>query len=544
MRIRLPRAGRPKSDHLTAQSGPAPNEQSLADRLAREQQLPPDEAAAIVGEVAHLLAAGHAVGNVHGDIRPATIGFMEEGRVGLIGAPPPRPGENLAYLAPEQIERRRSGAAADVYSLGAVFFELLVGRPPNVRGEPERVGSLVTVPGQIDGIVTAMLAENPSHRPRAEDVVCVLESGLNAPPKKIVRASRKGRKLWHSPSVLGTLMVLLLPGFVLAGSGLRRAGETRSYLASAERLADILPTSFALAFDLSIERDALRSGGRVTEEFIRVTDQSIEDWKTEVEGIDAGGDPGLRRRTERTAAALEHLSDIRPALRSGDRASTPADAATYTNAVNGLFDLAAELPTFDDEDLARQAKNLEAIGPVSEVLGLERQIMADALRKRRISDRSLADLNAAQSSWVTHSESIYQDAEPATQQALDSISGNSFALGSYGVSSQRAVIRVVNARDVADVVRQLKDGAKGQPVDQVWLADAAIFVQGLKKVVVAAADEFADDIDRERMSAQNQRIGWVVFAGITLALLATLGVVLLRSRGRSSGTTPLPYASS
>lgn len=310
-----------------------------------------------------------------------------------------------------------------------------------------------------------------------------------------------------------------------------------------ERLADILPSSFALAFDLAIERDALRSGGRVSEELITVTDQSIEEWKSQVKGIGAGGDSGLHRRTERTAAALERLSDIQPAVRSGDRPSAPADAAIYTDAVNGLFGLAAELPTFEDAGLARQAKNLEAIGPVSEVLGLERQIMADALRKRRISDQSLADLNAAQSSWVTHSESIYQDAEPATQQALDAISGNSFAFGSFGVPSQRAVIRVVNARDVADVVRQLKDGAKGRSVDQLWLADAAIFVRDLRKVVVAAAHEFADDIDRERTGAQNQRVGWVVFAGVNVALLATLGSVLLRSRGRSSGTTHRSYAS-
>ena len=44
----------------------------------------------------------------------------------------------------------------------------------------------------------------------------------------------------------------------------------------------------------------------------------------------------------------------------------------YTNAVNGLFDLAAELPSFQDDELAKQTRNLELIGSVSEVLGLER----------------------------------------------------------------------------------------------------------------------------------------------------------------------------
>ena len=217
----------------------------------------------------------------------------------------------------------------------------------------------------------------------------------------------------------------------------------------------------------------------------------------------------------------------------GDRSDAAADVATYTNAVNGLFDLAAELPTFQDEKLATQARNLESVGPVAEVLGFERKIMASALRKGDISEKGLADLSSAQSSWATHSEAIYEDAAPATRKALDSISGGSFAYGAYGVTSQRAVIRVINARDVDDVVRQLRDSSDGTAVDQFWLADAASFVQDLKNVIVDAAHKLADDIGDERRSAQNQLTGWAALIILSLVVLGALAVVGLRSRRQS-----------
>ncbi|WP_338144120.1 serine/threonine-protein kinase [Nocardioides turkmenicus] len=532
MRIRPPRAGRQHLNHLTGQGGTALNSQSLAGRLVQESRIPPAEAAAIVAQVARILEAGHAVGQVHGDIRPATIGYAPDGRIALIGAPAPRGGEALPYMSPEQIDRRRISPAGDIYSLGAVFFELLAGRPPYAGVEPERVGNLVTVPGHLDGITAAMLADDPVKRPRADEVVAVLESGVAAPPKRVVRPTgRTGPRL--SPTVLGVLMLLVLPGLVFGGWGTLREADTMSTVGSAKPLAGILPTSFQLAFDLSIERDALRTDAELTEDFLQVTDRSIEAWTAEVRELDVSGDPGLRRRTERSAAALERLSDIRAAAREGDRSGKMVAVELYTNAVNGLFDLAAELPTFQDDELARQARNLELIGSVSEVLGLERRVMANALRNGRISDQGIADLGAAQDSWATHSESIYARADPGMRQRLDKISGRSFEFGSYAVSSQRAVIRVLNARDVEDVIRQLEDGADGRPVDQVWLADAATYVQDLKSVVVGSARQLADDVDRAHQDAKNQTIGWGIFTGIVLAVLVVLGVVLLRSRGRS-----------
>lgn len=532
MRIRPPRAGRQHLNHLTGQGGPALSGRNLAGRLVEQHPFAPEEASSIVAQVARLLASGHAAGQVHGDIRPATIGYAPDGRIALLGAPAPRGGEGLPYMSPEQIDRKRIGPASDVYSLGAVFFELLAGRPPYAGLVPERVGTLVTVPGHLDGITTAMLDPDPAKRPRADEVATVLESGVAPPPKRIVRPPNiRGPRL--SPTLLGVLMVLVLPGLVFGGWGTLRAGDTMSNVGSAAPLANILPTSFQLAFDLSIERDALRTDAALTEDFLQITDRSIEAWTAEVEKLDTAGDPGLRRRTERSAAALERLSDIRAAARAGNRAGKLVAVELYTSAVNGLFDLAAELPSFRDEDLAKQARNLELIGSVSEVLGFERRIMANALRNERISDQGISDLSAAQDSWATHSESIYTRADAATRQRLDRISGRSFEFGSYAVSSQRAVIRVLNARDVEDVVRQLEDSADGRPVEQLWLADAASYVQDLKEVVVDAASRLADDVEREHRDAQNQTIAWGVFTGIVLAVLAGLGVALLRARGRS-----------
>lgn len=535
MRNRPPHAGRQQLNTLTGQGGLALAGQSLAGRLVHEHRLPPAEAADIVAQVARLLTGIHATGQVHGDIRPATIGYAADGTITLVGAPGAGGVEGLPYLSPEQIDRRRIGPASDIYSLGAVLFELLAGRPPYAGAEPERVGTVVTVPGHLDGIATAMLAVDPAARPWAEEVATVLESGVAPPPKRIVRPDRPRRRLL-SPTVLGVLMLLMLPGLVLGGWGTLRSVEAMSTVGSAAPLVRVLPASFELAFDLSLERDALRTDAPLTEDFLQVTDRSINAWTTDLDQLDTGDDAGLRRRTERTTAAVERLEEIRASIRAGDRSGRAAAVEMYTSAVNGLFGLAAELPSFPDEALARQARNLELIGPVSEVLGYERRVMTNALRNGRISDQGIAELNAAHDSWATHSASIYARAEPEVRRALDTISGRSFKYGSYAVSSQRAVIRLLNARDSEDVVRQLADGAGGRPVDQVWLADAAEFVQDLKEVIVASAGALAADIASERRDARSDVVGWVTFTAVFAVLIAAAGIALLRSRRRTAGT--------
>src|SRR5262249_22210368 len=116
---------------------------SLAERL-RNGPLPPRQAAALIELLARTLHTVHGNGFVHRDLKPANILFDGEDRpkvadFGVVkrldaaGTPTPV-GSVLGtppYLAPEQIDGSApAGSHCDVYVLGAILYECLIGRPP------------------------------------------------------------------------------------------------------------------------------------------------------------------------------------------------------------------------------------------------------------------------------------------------------------------------------------------------------------------------------------------------------------------------------
>ena len=147
--------------------------ETLRDRLAREKQLPIDDALRIAREVADALGYAHGLGVIHRDIKPENI-LLQGGHAlvadfGIALAVQTAGGQRMTqtglslgtpqYMSPEQAMGERAiDARTDVYALGAVTYEMLAGDPPFT-------GSTV------QAIVAKVLTEKPAPPSAVRDTV-------------------------------------------------------------------------------------------------------------------------------------------------------------------------------------------------------------------------------------------------------------------------------------------------------------------------------------------------------------------------------------
>jgi serine/threonine-protein kinase len=166
--------------------------ESLRSRLDREHQLPVDEAARIATGVAHALDYAHRRGVIHRDIKPANV-LMHDGQpviadfgialaVSAGGAGRlTETGLSLGtphYMSPEQATGDQIiGPATDIYALGCVLYEMLVGEPPYTGSTPQAIlGKIITakpvsaaverksVPANVDAAIRKALEKFPADR--------------------------------------------------------------------------------------------------------------------------------------------------------------------------------------------------------------------------------------------------------------------------------------------------------------------------------------------------------------------------------------------
>jgi serine/threonine-protein kinase len=166
--------------------------ESLRQRMAREKQLPVDDAVRIAREVASALDYAHRHGVIHRDIKPENI-LLHDGSAlvadfGIALAASKTGGNRMTetgmslgtphYMSPEQaMGERELTARSDVYALGCVLYEMLSGEPPFTGPTPQAIVARVvteeprslslqrkTIPANVETSVQRALQKLPEAR--------------------------------------------------------------------------------------------------------------------------------------------------------------------------------------------------------------------------------------------------------------------------------------------------------------------------------------------------------------------------------------------
>ena len=245
--------------------------ETLKHYLARSggKGLPVEEVVAFAQQAASALAAAHAKGIIHRDIKPANLFVTEPFRgkrqvkvldFGLAkrqgvattadsrtyGLAPRGDGDEtavgpgtatigltspgsavgtVAYMSPEQARGTPLDFRTDLFSLGAVIYEMATGRPPFggesaadvfaalLRENPLPVSKVnPAMPKALDPIVARLLAKDPVQRYATAEQLLEDLDRLVVPTGRALPTATKGRWLW--PSLAGMLALLLAVGFV------------------------------------------------------------------------------------------------------------------------------------------------------------------------------------------------------------------------------------------------------------------------------------------------------------------------------------------
>ncbi|PYP94081.1 MAG: hypothetical protein DMD38_16415, partial [Gemmatimonadetes bacterium] len=212
--------------------------ETLRHRLIRQRRLPVAEAVTIARDVADALSYAHTQNIVHRDIKPENI-LLEAGHpvvsdFGIARAISVADASRMTgtgivvgtldYMSPEQASGEEVDGRSDIYSLGCVLYEMLIGRTPFPGGTSTGEARSVSqerreIPLEVEYAIEVALAKLPSERfGTATEFVEALK------PAEATSSARRSRRLWRTwgavaaalTLTLGTMGVVLVPRLLRA----------------------------------------------------------------------------------------------------------------------------------------------------------------------------------------------------------------------------------------------------------------------------------------------------------------------------------------
>ena len=194
--------------------------QTLEQRMLRTKPFPEDEALRIVGQVCDALGYLHQREIVHRDLKPQNIMLCHDGSLRIMDFGIAKAGASRRltfggfsptmgtpdYMAPEQVKGQRGDERTDLYSLGAILYEMATGHVPF-----EGPNAFAVMNARLVGDPPAPRSYNPALRPQVEEII--LHSMAREPADRYQSAADMRADLDHPDAVVvtGRVTRLTLP---------------------------------------------------------------------------------------------------------------------------------------------------------------------------------------------------------------------------------------------------------------------------------------------------------------------------------------------